>query len=77
MASACPGILGREPNQQLPPLPNRAAPGWTWMLEVPGGNKDEVGDAQGQCSPAETVDASWVITREIGEPGDAWRRSGL
>ena len=41
------------------------------MLEVAGGNKDKVGDAQGQCSPAETVDAGWVITREIGEPGDA------
>ena len=44
------------------------------MLEVAGGNKDKVGDAQGQCSPAETVDACWVITRGIGELGDASRR---
>ena len=41
------------------------------MTEVTGGNKDEVADIQGQCSPAETVDARWIITREIGEPGDA------
>ena len=33
-----------------------------------------MGDAQGLCSPSGTVDAGWVITREIGEPGDAWRR---
>ena len=44
------------------------------MLDVSGGNKDEVGDAQGWCSPAETVDAGWVITRETGEVGDTWRR---
>ena len=75
-ASACRTILGREPGQQLPPLPNRedrVAPGWSWMLEVSRENKDEVGDAQRQCLPAETVDIGWVFTREIGEPGDAWR----
>ena len=44
------------------------------MLEVAGGNKDEVGDAQGRCSPAETVNSSWGITRETGDLGDAWRR---
>ena len=44
------------------------------MLEVTGGNKDKVADIQGQCSPAETVGAGWVITREIGELGDPWRR---
>ena len=43
------------------------------MLEVAGGNKDEASNTQGQYSPAETVDAGWVITREIGEPGDTWR----
>ena len=53
------------------------APGWTWRLEVTGGSKDEVADAQGQCSPTETVDAGWVITREIGELGDDWRSVGL
>ena len=41
------------------------------MLEVASGNKDEAADAQGQYSPAETVEVSWVITREIGESGDA------
>ena len=49
-------------------------PGWTWVLEVTGGSKDEVGDAHGQCSHAGTVDAGWVITRESGELGDACRR---
>ena len=44
------------------------------MLEVAGGNKNKVADMQGQYSPTETVDAGWVITREIGVPGDAWRR---
>ena len=44
------------------------------MLEVAGGNKDKVGDTQRRCSPTETVDTGWVITREIGEPGDTWRR---
>ena len=44
------------------------------MLDVSGGNKDEVGDAQGWCSPAETVDAGWVITREIAELGNVGRR---
>ena len=44
------------------------------MLEVAGGNKDKLGDTHRQCSPTETVDASWVITREIGEPDDPWRR---
>ena len=47
------------------------------MLEVAGGNKDEASNTQGQYSPAETVDAGWVITREIGEPGDTWRKEGL
>ena len=44
------------------------------MLEVTGGDKEEVSDTQGQCSPAENMDAGWVITREIGELGDSWRR---
>ena len=56
------------------PCPDRVVLGWTWVLEVTGVNKNTVGDTQEWCSPAETVDASWVITREIGEPGDAWRR---
>ena len=43
-------------------------------LKCLGGNKDEVADAQGRCSPAETVDTGWVFTREIGEPGDTIRR---
>ena len=34
------------------------APGGTWVLEVPGGNTDEVGDTQRCCSPAGTVDAA-------------------
>ena len=44
------------------------------MLEVTGGNKDNVAKAQGQYPPTETVNAGWVIIREIGEPGCAWRR---
>ena len=44
------------------------------MLEVTGGNKDTVEDTQGRCSPAGAVETSWVITRETGEPGDAWRK---
>ena len=44
------------------------------MLEVTGGYKDEVGDAQEWCSPTETVDTSWLVTRETGEPGEAWRK---
>ena len=43
------------------------------MLEVAGGNEDEVGSTHGQWSTTETVDAGWVTTREIGELGDAWR----
>ena len=41
------------------------------MLEVSGGNRDEMGDSQKQYTPAGTVDAG---TREIGVPGDTWRR---
>ena len=52
----------------------RTAPAWTWKLEVAGGNKDEVTNVQGPCVPTETVDPGWVITREIWEPGDTWRR---
>ena len=44
------------------------------MLEVTVGNKEKVGDAQGQCSPTEIVATGWVITREIGELSDVWRR---
>ena len=44
------------------------------MLEVTWGNKHEVANTQGQCVPAETVDASWVITRETVELSDTWRR---
>ena len=44
------------------------------MLEVAGGNKDEVANAQGRYPPAETVDSGWI--RELGEPRDAWRREG-
>ena len=69
-------ILGREPGQGLPPLQNRevsAAPGWTWMPKVTGENKEEAANVQGRCAPTETVDTGWVITREIGEPGDTWR----
>ena len=40
------------------------------MLEITGENKDEVANTQRWCSPAETVDTGWVITREIGELGD-------
>ena len=44
------------------------------MLEVAGGNKHEVADAQGRFSSSQTVDSGWVITTETGEPGGAWRR---
>ena len=43
------------------------------MVEVTGGNKDNVGDAKRLCSTTETVDAGWMINREIGEPADTWR----
>ena len=42
--------------------------------EIIGGNKDKLRDSQGWCSPAETVDAGWIITRAVGEQGDTWRR---
>ena len=44
------------------------------MLEVTRGDKDKVANAEGRCAPTETVDAGWIITREIGERGEAWRR---
>ena len=44
------------------------------MFEVTRGNKDEVGDTKGPYSPSEAVDTSCVITREIGELVDTWRR---
>ena len=47
------------------------------MLEVAAGHKDEVANTQGWCSPAETVDAGWVITRGLKEPGDTWRRETI
>ena len=31
-------------------------------------------NTQGQCAPDETVDAGWVITREIAELGNVGRR---
>ena len=34
----------------------------------------KVADTQGWCAPDETVDTGWAITREIGKPGDAWKR---
>ena len=52
-------ILGWEPDQQLPPIPNRedrAVLVCTWNLGVVGGNKDEVGDAHRQCLPMRTMD---------------------
>ena len=36
------------------------------MLEVSVGSKDEVANTQGQCAPAETVDAGW---EELGCDG--------
>ena len=44
------------------------------MLEVTGVNKGKVGDVQGWCSSIGTVDSGWVISRQIGEAGDTWRR---
>ena len=44
------------------------------MLEVAGENRDEVGDSQRWYTSAGTVDTS---TREIGVPGDTWRREEL
>ena len=42
------------------------------MMEVTGGNRDEVGDKQRQCTS--TVGAG---TREIGVPGNTMRREEL
>ena len=36
------------------------------MLEVTGGNKDEVANTQEQCAPTETVDTVW---EELGHAG--------
>ena len=44
------------------------------MLEVTGGNRDEVGDTQRRYTSAGTVDTG---TREIGVLGDTWRRKVL
>ena len=59
--SACHKILGESQiNSSLhyQSWEDGTAPGWTWMLEVAGGNKDEVGDAQRWGSPTGTVDAN-------------------
>ena len=43
------------------------------MLEVTGGNKDKVGNAQGWCSPVRL----WMPAGSLPEklmPGDAWKR---
>ena len=69
---SCHRILGKEPNQQLLPLLNRkdrVAPTLTWMLEITGGNKDTVREAQRPCFPTETVVPHWDSTRETGEWG--------
>ena len=44
------------------------------MLEVAGGNRDEVGNTQQQYTTDGTMDAG---TREIEVPGDIWRREEL
>ena len=44
------------------------------MLQVDGGNRDEVGDTQRRYKSTETVDSG---TREIEVPGDTWRREKL
>ena len=44
------------------------------MLEVAGGNRDEVGDTQRWYKTYGTVDTS---TREIEVPSDTWRREEL
>ena len=46
------------------------------MLEVAGGNKDEVGDTQRQCSPAGPL-GLWTPARYYQRnwgAGDIWRR---
>ena len=58
----------------MPNREDRAAPNWTWMLEVTAGSKEEMGDKLGWFSTAGTVNATWVITRETRELGDTWRR---
>ena len=50
------------------------APGGTWMLEVAGGNRDQVGDTQRQYTSTGTMDAG---TREVEVPGNTWRREEL
>ena len=44
------------------------------MLEVAGGNRDEVGDTKRHYTSAGTVETG---TRENGVPGDTWRRREL
>ena len=61
------------------PSPSRAgraarAPEGTWILEVPGGNRDKVGDTQRQYTFAGTVDAG---IREVGVLGNTWKREEL
>ena len=74
---ACHRIWGGVLDHQLPLLKNREGSlvaGGTWMLEVAGGNREEVGDTQKQYTSAGTVDAG---TRETEVPGDTWRREEL
>ena len=46
-------------------------------LKLLGKIKTKVADAQGQCSLVETADTGWIITREIAESGDIWRRERI
>ena len=50
------------------------APGGTWMLEVAGGNRDEMRDTWRQYTSTRTVEAS---TREIEVPDDIQRMEEL
>ena len=47
------------------------------MLEVTGGNKDEVAKTQGWCAPSEIVDLagkSWALTDPNSDsPWNGWR----
>ena len=72
-----PQDTGGELDHQLPPLPEQGGQlsiRKDLDAEVTAGNRDVVRDTQRQYTSTGTVDTS---TREIGVPGDTWRREEL
>ena len=77
--SPAPAIGPLEESQTSSSFPYQSrkdtvAPGWTWMLEVTVGNKDEMEDAKRWCLTFGTLDTGQIITRELGESGYTCKR---